>query len=93
MIWYAILGKRLLEFDYDEYHRVVEPHVYGMKNEDDGMMVYQIGGESSSGGLPNWRRVKLEGITNMRVLDETFPGRRPVKGMYSSWDVIYLIVS
>ena len=93
MIWCAILGRRLLEFDYDGYHRIVEPHVYGNKFRKDGMMVYQIDGESSSGGLPDWRRMKLEGITNMKVLDKTFLGRRPVKGMYSSWDMIHLIVA
>jgi len=93
MIRRAICEKKLLAYDYDEYHRIAEPHVYGMKNGDDGMLVYQIEGESSSGGLPNWRRMKLEGITNMTVLDETFLGKRPVNGLHSSWDVIYLIVS
>jgi len=93
MIWYAILGRRLLEFDYDGYHRIVEPHVYGRKFEKDGIMTYQIDGQSSSGGLPDWRRMKLKGITNMKVLDKTFLGRRPVNGMYSSWDIRYLIVA
>jgi len=88
----AINEKRLLEFDYDGFQRIVEPHVYGRKNEEDAILVYQKRGQSSSGIL-GWKRMKLKGITDMTVLDETFPGIRPVSGRHSTWDVIYLIVS
>lgn len=93
MIRQAINGKKLLGYDYDGYHRIVEPHVYGKKDGEDAILVYQVRGQSSSGGLPNWRRMKLRGITNMTVLDETFRGRRPVSGSHSSFDTTYLIVS
>lgn len=89
----AINEKKLLDFDYDGYHRIAEPHVYGKKDGEDAVLVYQVSGQSSSGGLPNWRRMKLKGITNMKVLDETFPGKRPVSGSHSSFDTTYLIVS
>jgi len=62
MIRQAINEKRLLEFDYDGYHRIVEPHVYGRKNEEDEILVYQLRGGSSSGRL-GWKRMKLKGIT------------------------------
>ena len=91
MIRFAINEKRLLELDYDGYYRIVEPHVYGQKFEKDGMMTYQVRGQSSSGVL-GWKRMKVEKITNMKVLDERFPGRRPATDRHSSWDVIYLIV-
>jgi len=92
MIRWAITEKKLLSFDYKDHHRLVEPHVYGKKNDLNGILTYQIGGESSSGGLPNWRRMHLKEITNMRVLDETFPGMREVPNEHSKWDLKYLIV-
>jgi len=92
MIREAITEKRLLAFEYDGLYRIVEPHVYGRKNEKNGILGYQIRGQSSSGGLPNWRRMYMKKITRMRVLDETFPGIRPVPNEHSSWDFKYFIV-
>jgi len=89
----AITKKKLLEYDYDGYHRIVEPHIFGKKDGKDAILVYQVGGESSSGGLPNWRRMILKGITNMKVSEQSFPGRRPTSGKHSSFDTIYRIVS
>ena len=89
-IWYAIFGKRLLEFDYNGYHRIVEPHVYGRKNNKNGMMVYQIGGQRSTGEL-GWKRMYMNKITNMKILREIFPGMRETYD-HSTWDLIYLIV-
>ena len=91
MIREAISEKKLLVFDYNGYHRIVESHVYGRKNDKNGILAYQIRGQSSSGGL-GWRRMYMKKITNMRVLGETFPGRREVTGLHSSWDFKYFIV-
>lgn len=91
MIRKAITEKKLLEFDYDGYHRIVEPHVYGRKNEKNEILTYQQRGQSSSGVL-GWKRMYMNKIANMRVLDETFPGSRPVPNKHSTWDLIYLIV-
>ena len=91
MIREAISEKKLLCFDYDGYRRIVELHVYGRKSDRNGIMVFQIGGQSSSGRL-GWKRMYMKKITNMRVLDETFPGMRPVTGQHSLWDFIYFIV-
>ena len=91
MIRKAIQEIMLLEFDYQGFHRIVEPHVYGQKFGKDGMMVYQIRGKSSTGYF-GWKRMYLKEITNMKILDETFSGRRIVSGRHSSWDTIYLVV-
>lgn len=87
----AICEKRLLKIEYDTYCRIVESHVYGRKNGKDGILSYQIRGKSSSGIL-GWKRMYSPKITNMRVLRERFPGKRPVKGNHSSWDKFYDIV-
>jgi len=91
MIRWAITEKKLLEFDYDSYHRIVEPHIYGRKNENNQILAYQIRGYSSDGEL-GWKRMYMNKIANMRVLDEPFPGMREVLNEHSKWDLIYLIV-
>lgn len=45
----AIENKHLLEFDYDGFHRIVEPHVYGIQDGKQQILVFQVDGESSSG--------------------------------------------
>jgi len=91
MIREAITEKKLLVFDYDDYHRTVEPHIYGRKNDRNGMLVYQLRGQSSTGEL-GWKRMYMNKIANMKVLDEMFRGKREVPGMHSSWDFHYFFV-
>jgi hypothetical protein len=89
----AILQKRLIAFDYQGLPRIAEPHVYGRHDGRDQVLVYQVGGESRSGGIPNWRRVDLGQIADLQLLDERFPGQRAApSGKHSEWDEIYLIV-
>ena len=91
MIREAMSERRLMSFDYDGFHRIAEPHVYGRKNDGNGILAKQTGGESSQEEL-GWRRMYLRDMTNMKVLDETFPGKRETTGMHSSWDICYFIV-
>ena len=93
MITTAINEKRLIEFTYDGLLRIAEPHVYGVKDGKYELLVYQISGQSRSGGLPNWRRVELHKVTNMKILNETFLGRRATpSGKHSSFDRTIAIV-
>ena len=86
----AITEKKLIEFHYKGHHRIAEPHVYGRKGGVDQLLVYQVRGESSSGGLPEWRRVNLPDVSGLRILDETFSGRKLTpSGEHSTWDHIY----
>ncbi|MCV5751998.1 hypothetical protein OFN51_24555, partial [Escherichia coli] len=55
----AIQNKLVIEFTYSNRLRVVEPHVLGVCNGNVQVLAYQIGGQSSSGGLPEWRRFDL----------------------------------
>ena len=91
MIRWAITEKKLLGLDYDGYHRIIETHVYGRKNDLNGILAYQIEGHSSDGEL-GWKRLHMYKMANMRVLDETFPGKREVPNEHSKWDLKYLIV-
>lgn len=89
----AIREKKIIKFDYQGYPRVAEPHVYGHNQGVDQLLVYQIRGGSSSGILPDWRRVDVGGMINLVVTEETFHGPRSnPSGRHSKWDGTYEIV-
>lgn len=82
----AIAERRLLAFTYHQLPRVVEPHVYGVSHNTKQLLAYQLDGASQSGDLPEWRRFTLSGISDLTLLQQTFPGARPhPSGQHSSW--------
>lgn len=89
----AILQKRLVRFMLHGRPRVAEPHDYGLRARVPQLLVYQVGGESGSGRLPGWRWAKLADISELKILDEKFPGGRPApSGRHARWDELYLRV-
>ena len=52
----AIGARRLVRFRYHDCERLVEPHDLGIAGGVEQLLAYQIGGESRSGSLPEWRR-------------------------------------
>ena len=73
----AIINKQIIQFNYNGLTRIVEPHVFGIKNGKLGLLVFQIGGQSSSGGLPNWRLLDINKIRDLQIINQNFPGKRP----------------
>ena len=71
----AIEQKRLIQLIYKEKPRIVEPHDYGVRNGSVKLLGYQVGGVSS-GPLPNWRWMEVNLITDIDLLDRSFPGGR-----------------
>jgi len=92
LIWAAIEQKRLLRFRYKNRERIVEPHDYGIHKGIIKLFGYQVGG-SSSQKLPNWRWAEQDLISNIQLLDRTFPGGRPTKsGKHHKWDKLFIRV-
>jgi predicted DNA-binding transcriptional regulator YafY len=90
----AIRSKNLIEFIYGGHKRVVEPHVLGMKDGMTQLLGYQIGGSSSSGGIPEWRRFDLPNMSGLKIRNELFLGARSFpSGKHSEWDSTIAIVS
>lgn len=88
----AIAQKRLIEFLYKNKPRVVEPHDYGIHKGEIKLFGYQVRGRSSK-PLPNWRWSVVNEISQLRLLNETFPGRRPtLSGKHHKWDQIFIRV-
>ena len=86
----AIANKEVIEFTYQGYPRVAEPHVYGIKAGKRKILVYQIGGLTSSGKIPDWRLVNIDEISGLRVIkDQKFAGPREYhEANYKDWDTV-----
>jgi hypothetical protein len=92
LIWTAIEQKRLLRFRYKNRDRIVEPHDYGIHKGRVKLFGYQVAG-SSSQRLPNWRWAEQDLISDLQMLDQTFPGGRPTKsGKHQKWDKLFIRV-
>jgi hypothetical protein len=73
----AISDREVIEFTYKGYLRIAEPHIYGIKKGKRQLLVYQTGGLTSSGRIPDWRLVDLGEISGLRVLTgQKFATRR-----------------
>jgi hypothetical protein len=92
LIWAAIEQKRLLRFFHKNRERIVEPHDYGIHHGVVKLFGYQVGGTSSK-RLPNWRWAEQHLISDIQVLDQTFPGGRLTKsGKHNKWDKLFIRV-
>lgn len=84
--------RRLIRLVYRNKDRVVEPHDYGILNGTVKPTEYQVGG-SSSGKLPNWRWIETGLISDIHLLDRTFPGGRPnPSGKHHKWGELFMRV-
>ena len=89
----SILEKKVVEFTYQGFIRIAEPHAYGSAELVDQLLVYQVRGGSHSENLPKWLTVALPGMTNFQVFDETFAGKRADSALYHiSREAMYAIV-
>lgn len=68
----AIANRQLVGFRYQGLGRVAKPHIYGIFAGR-----AQVAGESSSGSLPNWRRVDASEISGLVALDQHVAVPRP----------------
>jgi len=88
----AIEHRQLIRFRYHDQERIVEPHDYGVHNGATKLLGYQVGG-SSHGPLPNWRWWETALISDLRLLETTFPGGRPPSsGKHHKWDELFIRV-
>jgi hypothetical protein len=88
----AIEQKRLIRFSYKDKPRIVEPHDYGVHKGSVKLFGYQVGG-SSSEPLPNWRWAQVNSISDLRLLNRRFRGRRRItSGRHHKWDQIFVRV-
>ncbi len=72
----ATLDHRVVHFQYQGRDRVVEPHLLGLHEAGEPMLVaYQTGGTSQTGELPGWRTFITASIEDVEIADEAFQSR------------------
>ena len=89
----AIAGRRLVTFSYQGRPRKAEPHDYGVNKGRVRLFCYQVGGESRSGKLPDWRLLEVPDISGLQITDESFAGPRVVSGEHIEWQTLFASVS
>ncbi len=74
----AIQMKRVISFFYKEGNRTVEPFLIGYHKDTGNLTLraYFIEGHSKSGRYNTWKLYTVEDIEDIRLLDESFSGRR-----------------
>jgi predicted nucleotidyltransferase len=82
----AIDKRRIVRFVYDRHVRIAEPHVLGTKNGRLQILMWQTGGQSSSGSLPDWRRFFVDQLSGVEILSDTFAGPRLPRSRHSAFD-------
>lgn len=88
----AINSLNMIAFTYEGKRRICEPHVLGATNGKNQVLTWQESGASQRGGLPEWRRFDLDGISKLQVLGRKFGGYRWVPYPHSIWDAVFLTV-
>jgi hypothetical protein len=69
LIKQAIRNKQQVVATYKDYYREMCPHALGTKNQKKQCLFYQFGGQSKSGGLPEWRYIPVDGLTDVSIQD------------------------
>lgn len=78
MIYDAIENMKIISFYYDDKHRVIEPHCYGVSTKGHEIIRgYQVEGKSSDGEF-GWKLFSLSKIKDLEVHDIAF--RSPQTG-------------
>jgi hypothetical protein len=91
LILQAIKERRLVEFRLHGLGRVAEIHLYGVHKGIPQLLVYQVAGDSRSGGLPHWRRVDLGEMSDLVLLPRAFTASR-LSSRPGGWDQVLLMV-
>lgn len=85
----AILGKRLIRFNYQGKARIAEPHDYGIQKGQRRLLAYQVRG-ASTGKLPGWRWIEVPELSDLEILTDTFPGSRgDESNKHHDWDKVF----
>ena len=92
MLMEAIENRRMIRLNYHRKNRMLEPHYHGILNGSVQLLGYQVAG-SSNRPLPKWIQIKVNEITDLELLDQTFPGGRAnVSGKHRKWDKLFVRV-
>ena len=73
----AILDHQVVRSHYQGRDRIVEPHLLGIHEAGEPILVaYQTGGTSESGDVPGWRNFISTAVGDVELTGRHFPGPR-----------------
>jgi predicted DNA-binding transcriptional regulator YafY len=69
----AIKSKQLIQFNYEDSTRIVEPYCYGVSGAGNEVLrAYQVKGQSKSGNPVGWKLFSASKMENIMISDEFF---------------------
>lgn len=78
----------LLEFDYNDLARIVEPYELGVTKDGYHLLrCYQIGGESSHKRINGWKTFRVDYMSSVEVSDVDFIASQEYYELPSEWTV------
>jgi hypothetical protein len=76
----------LLEFDYNDLARIVEPYELGVSKDGYHLLrCYQIGGESSHKRINGWKIFRLDYMSSVEVSDVDFIASQEYYELSPEW--------
>jgi predicted DNA-binding transcriptional regulator YafY len=73
----AILDHQVVRIRYQGRDRTVEPHLLGIHEAGEPILVaYQTGGTSERGDVPGWRSFISTAVDEVELIGRHFPGAR-----------------
>lgn len=78
LIFEAIEHRHLLQFTYEGFFRIIEPHMYGSDASGvDLLCGFQIAGVGEMGKHNGWHKFQVSKISDLSCLPTKYPGPRP----------------
>lgn len=85
----AIKSKYIIQFNYEEGKRIVEPYCFGLSREGNNVLrAYQIKGDSRSGKNSGWKLFSASKMKNIQktkdlfVIGHHYTGEKIIKDKY-----------
>ena len=87
LICQAITNRKIIEFDYHDQRRVVEPYQCGIGIKDNWQLSgFQVEGKSASNPKLGWRKFLLADMSGLKITENTFSGWAGDRRLYNPGD-------
>jgi len=95
LIFEAIEHRQLMQFMYEGFSRIIEPHMYGSDAAGvDLLCGFQIAGTDGLGRHNGWHKFEVSKITDLSCLPTKYPGpRHPYRLASKTFKRIYCQVT
>lgn len=87
LICQAITDRKIIEFQYHDQHRVVEPYTCGIGIKDNWQLSgFQVEGRSASNPKLGWRKFLLADMSDLKMTETDFSGWAGDRRLYNPAD-------